>query len=70
MAVVEGGNVLHHVKKRGNCPGGGIRPDHYIPIHYSRALVPIDWTGRMNRIDAWREIIQIIFHVSPDTAAD
>ena len=23
MAVVEGGNVLHHVKRKGNCPGGG-----------------------------------------------
>ena len=23
--VVEGGNVLHHVKMEGNCPGGTIR---------------------------------------------
>ena len=22
MVVVEGGNVLHHVKREGNCPGG------------------------------------------------
>ena len=21
--MVEGGNVLHHVKREGNCPGGG-----------------------------------------------
>ena len=24
MVVVEGGNVLHHVKGRGSCPGGGM----------------------------------------------
>ena len=24
MVVVEGGNVLHHVKMEGNCPGGGM----------------------------------------------
>jgi len=23
MVVVEGGNILHHVKKEGNCPIGG-----------------------------------------------
>ena len=24
MVVVIGGNVLHHVKREGNCPGGGM----------------------------------------------
>jgi len=24
MVVVEDGNALHHVKGKGNCPGGGV----------------------------------------------
>ena len=33
LMVVEGGNVLHHVKERGHCPGncpGTIYPEEYV----------------------------------------
>jgi len=29
MVVVVGGNVLHHVKGRGNCPGGEMSGGHF-----------------------------------------
>ena len=50
VVVVEGGNILHHVKGRGNCPGGicpeGKCPDPgphtsampWCAIHYSRLI--------------------------------
>jgi len=65
MLVVEGGNVLHHSKREGNCPRRGISGEEYIRWICPGWIVGIPY--RTNREE--RHPVQLIVEADPrDTA--